>query len=269
MTDYKKKSKEIRRKIVEITSICGGHIASSFSYVDILVAIYYSGIFKHNPGKPDWQERDKFILSKGHGETALFTVLADLNYFPEAWLNEHYRRGNCYLGGHPDYKIPGVEITTGALGHGLGIASGIALASKKENEKNFHYVLMGDAECTEGSVWEAALFAAKHKLNNLIAIIDYNKIGSIDFIENFTSIAPFKDKWEAFGWEVMEIDGHNFKEIISALKYSKKREKSSPLAIIAHTVKGKGVSFIENDPTWHVKKLSTTDEIDKALSELK
>jgi transketolase len=262
------KARELRVKILDVAIKNGGHIASSFSCIDILVSLYYGDILQINASDAENKDRDRFILSKGHAETALFAVLSDLLFFPQYWIEMHYRTGNCYLGGHPDNKIPGVEITSGSLGHGLGIAAGISLAAKMNNKKHFQFVLMGDSECSEGSVWETALFAAKHKLNNLIAITDRNRIGSIDFTENFTSLEPLKQKWEAFGWETVEVDGHNFDELLHVLHYAKTREDSRPLSIIANTVKGKGVSFMENNPIWHVKNLSCEDEIALARKEL-
>jgi len=246
----------------------GGHLVSSFSCVDILVTLYYGGILNVNPNNPQWEDRDRFILSKGHGETALYAVLADLGFFPANWIETSYRQGECCLGGHPDRKIPGVEITTGSLGHGLGVAAGISLAAKMDGRSHFQFVLMGDAECTEGSVWETALFASKKALNNLIAIVDRNYIGSIDFTENYTSLEPFRDKWESFGWETKVCNGHNFQELHDIFRHARLRDAASPLIIIAETVKGKGVSFIENDPAWHVRSLSGEDDIKRAKKEL-
>ena len=264
----RKKAIEIRNKILEMGINPGGHITSSFSCVEILVALYYGGILKFNPKNPEWQERDRFIMSKGHGATGLYAVLADLGFFPSSWIKNNYKQGDCRLGGHPDHKIPGVEITSGSLGHGLGIAAGNALAAKMDHKKNMQYVLMGDAECTEGSVWEAALFASKHKLSNLVAIIDRNHIGSLDFTKNFTKLEPFTDKWESFGWEVININGHNFDELLSTFNYVKVRSSTQPILIGAETIKGKDVSFMENDPIWHVKQLTDKDEIRQARKEL-
>ena len=246
----------------------GGHLASSFSCVDILVALYYSGILNVDPNNPEWKNRDRFTLSKGHGETALYAVLADLDFFPTNWIETSYRRRDCRLGGHPDIKIPGVEVTTGSLGHGLALTAGISLAAKMDGRSHFQFVLMGDAECTEGSVWEAALFASKKTLNNLIAIVDRNCIGSIDFTENYTSFEPFRDKWESFGWETKVCNGHSFEELNDVFRYARSRDTFQPFLIIAETVKGKGVSFMENDPTWHVRSPSE-DDIKRAKKELR
>lgn len=267
-TKLRKKANQIRNKILDMAIKSRGRIASSFSCVEILVALYYGDILKISPKNPEWDERDRFILSKGHGETGLFAVLADLGFFPSNWIETSYRQGDCRLGGHPDRKIAGVEVTTGALGHGLGIAAGISLVAKMDGEPHFQYVLMGDAECTEGSVWEAALFASKHELNNLVAIVDRNHIGSLDFTENYTKLDPLPDKWEAFGWEVRVVNGHNFEELLSTFRYARSRDSKQPIVIIAETVKGKGVSFMENDPIWHVRALTDEENIQRAKKEL-
>jgi transketolase len=262
------KSKEIRSKILDLAVKNGGHIASSFSCVEILASLYYGKILNYDVNNPGWEDRDRFILSKGHAETVLYVVLSDLGFISKEWLDKHYRRGDCFLGGHPDYKIPGVEITSGALGHGLGIAAGISLGAKMNNKKYFQFVLMGDAECTEGSVWEAALFAAKHKLNNLIAIIDRNNIGSLDFTENYTSLEPLEEKWTSFGWETKVVAGHDPEQLSEVFRYAKERTVRTPLCIVAQTVKGKGISFMENNPVWHVKNLTCEEEIALAIKEL-
>ena len=263
-----KKANELRNRILDMGLKSGGHIASPFSCVEILVALYYGGILEINPKNPEWEERDRFILSKGHGGTGLFAILADLGFFPSNWIDTSYRRGDCRLGGHPDHKTPGVEITSGSLGHGLGLAAGISMAAKMDGKTHFQYVLMGDAECTEGSVWETALFASKHELNNLIAIVDRNHIGSIDFTTNYTKLEPFADKWESFNWEVTTINGHSFEELLSTFKYAKARDSKQPFVVIAETIKGKGVSFMENEPIWHVKLLTDEEEIKQAKKEL-
>ncbi len=263
------KANRIRNSILEMCIRTGGHVASSFSCVEILVTLYHGRVLKFDPKRPDMKERDHFILSKGHGETVLYAVLADLGFFPEDWLVSEYRNGNCLLGGHPDKSIPGVEVTTGSLGHGLGLAAGISLAVNLNGHSNRQYVLLGDAECTEGSVWEAALFAGKNKLNKLVAIIDRNRIGSIDFTENFTSLNPLREKWQAFGWETAECDGHDFSDIKRCLELAENRQSDKPFSIIANTIKGRGVSFMENQPIWHTKSLTNRQEIERAREELK
>jgi transketolase len=267
--DLKRRAIRIRKKILDMCLRSGGHIVSSFSCVDILVALYYGDVLKVDSKNPEWEDRDRFILSKGHGETALYAVLSDKGFFPAEWTETSYRQNDCCLGGHPDIKTPGIEVTTGALGHGLGLAAGISLAARMDGKSHLQFVLMGDAECTEGSVWEAALFASKHKLNNLIVIIDRNRIGSIDFIENYTSLEPFSDKWRAFGWAVTTCNGHDFGELLQALHNARKQADTRPHVILAETVKGKGISFMENDPCWHARALTKEDEIQLAKEELR
>jgi transketolase len=262
------KANQIRKKVLQMCISTGGHIVSSLSCVDILVSLYYGHNLNVDPSVPEWEDRDRFLLSKGHGETALYAVLADLGFFPVSWLETRYRRGDCFLGGHPDRAIPGVEITSGSLGHGLGIAAGISLAAKMDNKNHFQFVLMGDAECTEGSVWEAAMFAGKHELDKIVAIVDRNHIGSIDFTDNFTGLEPFGDKWKSFGWETVVCNGHDFNQLDGAFRYARSRDTCTPLIIIAETVKGKGISFMENDPTWHVRSLNRKEEIKMAIEEL-
>lgn len=247
----------------------GGHIASSFSCVEILVSLYYGNILNIDPSNPDSEDRDRFILSKGHAETVLYAVLADCGFFPAEWIEKYYRKGDCRLGGHPDRIIPGVEITSGALGHGLGIGAGISWAAIKDGKSHLQFVLMGDAECMEGSVWEAAMFAAKHELNNLISIVDRNHIGSLDFTKNYSKLELFAEKWEAFGWDTQIIDGHSFEELINAFQYARSRTSVKPLLIVAETIKGKGVSFMENDPTWHVRAVTEEAQIAQAREELR
>jgi transketolase len=267
--ELRRKANQIRNNILEMCVRTGGHIVSSLSCVDILVTLYYGGILDIDPKDPEWENRDRFFLSKGHGETALYTVLADMGFFPAKWIETSYRQGKCRLGGHPDSRIPGVEVTSGSLGHGLGLAAGLSLAAKMDKKPNLQFVLMGDAECTEGSIWEAALFASKHGLNNLVAVIDRNHIGSLDYTKNYTSLEPFGEKWESFGWETTTCNGHNFEELHHALRYVRLRESKQPLVLIAETVKGKGVSFMENDPSWHVRSLSSEEEIIQAKEDLR
>ena len=257
----------IRQKIIERSIPNGGHISTSFSCIEILVSLYFGKILNISNKHPNNNNRDRFILSKGHAETGLYSVLSEKNFFPQNWW-KNYRTNNCKLGGHADHNVPGVELTTGSLGHGLSYGAGISYAAKLNKKKHKQFVLIGDAECSEGSIWEAALFAAKYKLDNLIALVDKNEIGSLDFVSNFTKIDPLKDKWLSFGWNVKEINGHSFESLIKNLNYFKKLNNGKPSIIIANTIKGKGVSFIENDPIWHVKQLTDINEIDKARKEL-
>jgi len=260
-------AKNIRKSI--FMCICnggGGHIPASLSIVEILTVIYgrILNINHNNPRDPD---RDRFILSKGHGCVALYAVLAEKGFFPKRLLNQFGRKGSI-LGGHPDmHMIPGVEASTGALGHGFSFGAGMALAGKIDKRDYRVFVLLGDGECQEGSIWEAAMFAPQHKLDNLIAIIDYNKLQAMGPLDEIVSLEPFKEKWKAFGWETAEVDGH---DIINLDKVFKKVPfvKDKPSLIIAHTVKGKGVSFMENSPIWHYR-LPKSDEMKLACEELK
>lgn len=262
--NLKKKAKLARNLSLKQCLSAGGHLVSAFSCAELLVALYYGDILKINPKEPKWNNRDRFILSKGHSASILYAVLADLEFFPLEELDK-YCKPEGILGSHPDKNIPGVEATSGSLGHGLGIGSGMALAAKMDNMAYKVVVLMGDGECSEGSVWEAALFANKHKLENLIAIIDRNRLCVTDFTEDCICLDPLAEKWHAFGWNVREINGHSFEEISTVFKDFKPNGK--PLMIIANTVKGKGVSFMENDPSWHTR-VPTGDLIERAKNEL-
>ena len=255
-----KKAFELRKKILKIVINRGGHLATSFSCLDILVVLFYGKILNFNYLDPKWRYRDRFVLSKGHAETAMYAVLDDLNFFPKSYLANHYRQGKFLLGGHIDGKIPGVEFTTGALGHGLSLACGSALALKKNFIKSKIFVLLSDGECTEGSVWEAAIFASKHKLNNLIAIIDYNKMSATDYLDNFTDLSNLGQRFKAFGWDVFSVNGHDIKSMRKLLLNVKKKKLRKPTIFLAKTIKGKGINFIENDPSRHSKGLSKDEE---------
>ncbi len=244
------KSREIRIEILKAVHAAGkGHIGGAFSIVEILVSLYHGGILKFDAKNPKWKERDRFILSKGHTGVALYAVLADLGYFPKEELKLLNQGG--LLGEHPDPRIPGIEVISGSLGHGLPIGAGMALADKMEKNSRKTYVLMGDGECYEGSVWEAAMFAAHHKLHNLCGIVDRNKLITHGSTESINRLEPFKDKWEAFGWDVVEINAHDFNDLERAWATFSTREEGKPSMIIANSVKGKGVSFMENKAIWH------------------
>lgn len=247
----KQKAKWVRQKSFQMQINAGkGHLGGALSVTDILVAIYYSGIFKVSPKLQKEPNRDRVILSKGHTCLALYCVLADKGYFPKMELDKHGQNGTI-LGGHSDHFVPGIEVSTGSLGHGLGIGCGIALAAKLNNQDYSTLVILGDGECNEGSIWEAASFAAQQKLSHLIAIVDCNKIAATTFTKNFTGNYPWAPKWRSFGWNVVQIDGHNFEQLLNALKSAKQKNRSHPLVIIANTIKGKGISFMENDHHWH------------------
>ena len=243
--------KEIRKKIfVQAHHAGGGHMGASFSMADIISVLYFDGVLKYDASNPEWEGRDKFILSKGHASYALYAVLAKAGYFPENELL-HVGQPGSKFGGHPKlHEIPGVEASTGALGHGLSFAIGIAYANKADNKKSHVYVVLGDGECQEGSVWEGALSAPTLELDNLTVIVDHNKLQAMDDLENIVHMKPFVDKWKAFGWNAVEIDGHDCSQIREALLT---RQIGKPTLVIANTVKGKGVSFMENVPIWHYR----------------
>lgn len=228
-----------------------GHIGSSLSPLEVL-RVLYDRILRHDPVRPDWPERDRCVLSKGHGCLALYALLADHGYFPMAELDTFCLPGSR-LGGHPERgKVPGVEASTGALGHGLSIGVGLALAARMQRRDSRVFVIMGDGEINEGSVWEAAMSASKHRLGHLVAIVDYNKIQSAGATRDIVDLEPLADKWCAFGFAVEEVNGHDV-EALEALFGRIDPSGERPTAVIAHTIKGKGIAFAENDPNWHHK----------------
>lgn len=267
INELEKKANWVRRQALEM---ClrggGGHLASSFSCADILVALYYGGILRFDSANPDWDERDRFIISKGHGTTALYPILADLGFFSKDELST-FCCGDSMLGAHPDTNIPGIEVVTGSLGHGLGLAAGLALAAKMDRKDYMAVALLSDGECYTGAVWETAMFASHHQLNNLTGIVDRNGLSATDFTEESLKLNPLEDKWRAFGWDTVTVDGHAFAEILAALRNFRSRRSNKPLMIIANTVKGKGVSFMENSPLWHTL-LPTGEQIEIARKEL-
>lgn len=256
----------IRRRVLRMVfSAKSAHIGSVFSIVDLL-AVLYSKILRIDPSRPDWPERDRFILSKGHACAGLYVALAEKGFFPGSWLEEFYSDGG-HLAGHATHVgVPGVEVSTGSLGHGLALAAGMALVAKRENRGFRAFVMLSDGECDEGSTWEAALFAPFHQLDNLTVIVDYNKIQSLGTVKEVLDLEPLAAKWRAFGWSVLEIDGHNCVEIEDALR-AVPLQQGRPTCIIAHTIKGKGVSFIENKLLWHYRT-PDPEEFRLALAEL-
>jgi len=245
-----KKARQIRIDILKAIHSAGkGHIGGAYSIVEILVSLYHGNVLKYDPQDPKWPLRDRFILSKGHAGIALYAVLADLGYFPKEELN--FLNQGRLLGEHPDPRIPGIEVISGSLGHGLPIGSGMALADKMDRNSRRIFVLMGDGECYEGSVWEAAMFAAHHELHNLCAIIDRNGLITHGATESITRLEPFKDKWQAFGWDVYEVDAHDFVALKQLWMKISEKTSGAPSLVIAYSVKGKGVSFMENQSSWH------------------
>ncbi|ACX52944.1 Transketolase domain protein [Ammonifex degensii KC4] len=247
--ELERKAQLIRQHVIRMLMHAGsGHPGGSLSAVDILTALYFR-VMRIDPENPQDPDRDRFILSKGHAAPALYAVLAERGFFPVSWL-ESLRRLGSPLQGHPDMrKVPGVEMSTGSLGQGLSVGVGMALAAKLRGSGCRVFVLLGDGECQEGQVWEAAMAAGHYRLNNLVAIVDRNRLQIDGETEKVMALEPLAAKWRAFNWSVIEIDGHNFEEIVPALERVGYAQK--PTAIIAHTVKGKGVSFMENQVDWH------------------
>jgi transketolase len=241
------------------------HVGSCLSMTELL-AVAYGRILRIDPTRPDWPDRDRFILSKGHACAALYAVLAETGFFPTSWLRTFYQNGSVLAGHITHTGVPGVEVSTGSLGHGLPLACGMALAGKRDGRPYRVFALLSDGECDEGSTWEAMLFAGHHKLDNLVVIIDYNKIQSIDRVAEVLDLNPFAEKWSACRWSVREIDGHDLSEAERTLGQVPFLA-GSPTCIIAHTVKGKGVSFMEDKLLWHYRSPSEED-LQKALAEL-
>tara|TARA_B100001093_G_scaffold84653_1_gene76208 strand:- start:18336 stop:19160 length:825 start_codon:yes stop_codon:yes gene_type:complete len=263
-----KKCQDLRLKNLNVCYKDGGHISTCLSTVEILVGVYYSNIFNFQNSPNKIKIQDSFILSKGHGCEIVYLILADKGFYKENFFYKNYRKNNFNFAGHINSKNNGVELSTGSLGHGLGYAAGIALANKLLKKRQKSIVLLGDAECTAGSIWEAANFSSYHNLDNLIAIIDFNKIGATERINSFTDINSLKDKWISFGWSVIEVkDGNNLKLLLHAYKKANKI-KSRPIVIVANTTKGKGIKMLENDPIWHTKQIDNSN-YEQALLDLK
>lgn len=257
----------IRRHGIEMTHIShGSHIGAILSVADI-VAVLYNDVANISPENLKDENRDRIILSKGHAGAAIYAALAEKGFFDRAELKTHYADGSR-LSGHVSHKgVPGVEFSTGSLGHGACVAAGMALNAKLDKKPYYTYAIVGDGECDEGSIWEMALFANQFKLNQFVVIVDHNKMQSLDFCENTLSLAPFAEKWKAFGWNVLDIDGHNHDELRAALNAAK-QSTDKPTVIIANTVKGKGISFMEFDILWHYRFPHEGEEYDGALKEL-
>jgi transketolase len=261
------KAQAIRKDIIEIAYKAQGpsHPAPALSCTDIVTALYFK-IMKVDPANPGWEERDRFILSKGHACPVLYAALAERGYFDKSLLYS-VRRLNSLLQGHPVLgKTPGVDMTSGSLGNGLSTGLGMAVALKMKQIQSNVFVVLGDGEIQEGEVWEAAMAAPQLVADNLVAIIDYNHLQSGGKTDEILSLEPLADKWEAFGWKVFEMNGHNMEEIVAKLEMAVSF-KGRPTVIIAHTVKGKGVSFMENQAAWHAK-IPTQAEYEQAIKEL-
>ncbi len=261
------RSRELRRAIVKaIKAGNRGHVGSSFSLVEI-IRVLYDDILKFDAANPRWPLRDRCILSKGHGCLALYAVLADKGFFPESELWK-FCKPDGILGGHPEYgKVPGVEASTGSLGHGLSIGVGMALNAHIEQSSHRVFVVISDGESNEGSVWEAALCAAKHKLTNLTVLLDYNKQQSYGTTYEVLDLDPLADKWRAFGFAVREVDGHSVPELRAALS-AVPFATDKPSIVVCHTIKGKGISFTENNLNWHHKTKISDEEMQALMAEL-
>jgi len=257
----------LRRSIFNTLRASGrGHVGSALSLVEIF-RVLYDDVLRYDPERPDWPERDRCILSKGHGCLALYVLLAEKGFFPKTEL-QRFCALDGILGGHPEHrKIPGVEATTGSLGHGLSIGIGMALAARHKKSNYRVFVILGDGECDEGSVWEAAMCAGKHQLNNLIALVDYNKMQSAGTTAQIQELEPFGDKWKSFGFAVREADGHDVAELRDVLAAAP-FDPEKPNVIICHSVKGKGVPFVENNFRWHHKNSLKDKDIDALLAGL-
>jgi len=264
--NYKQLSTWIRKKTLKMVfSANASHIGSALSIVDILTVLYFK-ILSINPKNPWSEDRDRFILSKGHGCSSLYATLALKGFFSKEILNTFSLNGGILPAMITLNCVPGAEVSTGSLGHGFSMGIGMAIAAKHDKRNYRTFILLGDGECNEGSTWEAAMFASHHKLNNLIVIIDYNKLQAFGRIEEIIDLEPFKDKWNAFGWAVKEIDGHNFSEIEKTLSQVP-FIKNKPSIVIAHTIKGKGVSYMENKLEWHYKS-PNKEQLEVAYKEL-
>jgi transketolase len=255
-----------RRQIVEmITAAKSGHPGGSLSAVEILVTLFFDKL-RHDPKNPGWADRDRFIISKGHAAPVLYSVFAQCGYTPDEELKNLRKLGSIYQG-HPDMRfIPALEASTGSLGQGLSIGAGMALGARLDGRPTRVYVVLGDGEIQEGQIWEAAMFCSFHKVDNVVAIVDYNRIQLDGFVKDIMDLEPLADKWKAFGWHVIEVDGHSIPALQAAWEEAEKT-KGTPTCVIAHTVKGKGVSFMENNPKYH-GVAPTQQELEKALQEI-
>lgn len=259
-------ARQIRKDSIWMSTRAGcGHLAPALSVAEI-VATLYKGVMRHRPQQPDWPERDRFILSKGHGCLALYSILAQTGYFDRRLLREFCSRYDTPLAGHPERKLPGVEANTGSLGHGIALGMGMALGARLNGRRYRVFVLTGDGELQEGSNWEAAMSAARYQLDNLVVIVDRNRLQLGGFTEEIGRLEPLADKWAAFGWSTKVVDGHDVAALLEALREIP-REEGKPTAVIAHTVKGKGLPVAENKVEWHYKVL-TVEQYEALKKEL-
>ncbi|MFC2075729.1 transketolase [candidate division KSB1 bacterium] len=257
---------DVRRDVLEMVKRSGsGHIGGSFSAVEALVALYFHEM-NVDPKNPRWEDRDRFVLSKGHACPTLYSILARKGFFPSEELKSLRKLGG-YLQGHPHVSIDGIEMSTGSLALGFSPAVGMALAAKLKQKSYRTYALLGDGELAEGQIWEALMFAGHYNLDNLVAIVDYNKLQTDDFNTLIMDLEPLLDKFKSFGWYAMEVNGHDIDGLIFALNNARKIKKR-PAMIVAHTIKGCGISFMEDDPKWHGSRAPTDEEFKLAIEEL-
>ena len=242
-----------------------GMIPSSYSCAEVLISLYYGGVARYTPGKPNDPARDRIVMSKGHAAMAQYPILADIGYFPKEELTRYTQPGGI-LGMYADYRIPGIEGISGSLGHGVGMGAGFSLAARHDGKDYRSFIIVGDGECYEGSIWESALFAAHHKLDNMAVIVDRNQLCILGRTEELLKLGDLEDKWRSFGWHAVSVDGHSYKNLLEAFSLIGKTG-GKPLAIIANTVKGKGISFMEGKFEWH-NRVPTGDLIAKARADL-
>jgi len=259
--------KVLRRHIITmITAAKSGHPGGSLSAVELIASLYFGGHLKHDPKNPEWKDRDRFVMGKGHAAPVLYAAMAEAGYTPVDQLNTLRKLGSIYQG-HPDRRyIPQLEASTGSLGQALSLVCGMGLAARLNGSPSRSYAMLGDGEIQEGQIWEAAMFAPFHKLDNVVAIVDYNKIQLDGWVKDIMELEPLAAKWESFGWHVIVLDGHDLNAVDAAYTEAA-ATKGKPSVLIAHTVKGKGVSFMENNPKWHGVAPSQ-EEMNKALAEL-
>lgn len=248
--ELKEKTRQMKLATLDMCKETGdGYPTSAFSCAEILTVLYYN-IMRIDPQNPNWEDRDRFFLSKGHASSILYPILKDRGFFGQEVIDQYLQLGG-EIGEQVRMGVPGVDCVSGSLGMGLGVAAGTALGGKMNRRKYFSFCVVGDGECSEGSIWEAAMFAGKYALNNLILFIDRNNVCKTDFTDNIIQLEPLEDKWRAFGWETRHINGHNIPEIIESLSDIRSMRHQKPLAIIADTIKGNGVDFMSNDALWH------------------
>ena len=260
------KSQWLRREIFNMVTLQqAGHIPSSFSCIEILCSLYYSGLANCPPDNPDHPNRDRIIMSKGHAAAAQYPILADIGYFPKEELN-HFTQPGYLLGMYADFRVPGIEGISGSLGHGVGMGAGIAIAARHDNENHRSFVIVGDGECYEGSIWESALFASHHELDNLIVIVDRNQLCILGETEKLLKLGDLEAKWNSFGWHAVTVDGHSYKSILEGFSLIG-NTSGKPLVLIANTTKGKGISFMEGESKWH-NRIPNEEQTAQALADL-